>query len=414
MTREALYDLVWAEPMLKVAARFDVSSSYMARICTLLNVPRPERGYWAKLAVGKAPPIPPLPEARPGDELAWSRDEYVTVSRPLPRPPVKTQKRKTKQKTVGFSHHPLINGAKELFTAGRLSPEGYLKPAKRLLIDLIVTKETLDKTLAFANHLFSKLEDRGHRVVLSPKTETFYRATVDVHEVPRKKRGYEDDGLWSPYRRTVVYVGTVAIGLVIVEISEEIEVRYVDGKYVLEKDYVPPKRRSYAFDHSWTTKKDFPTGRLRLQAYSPYPRADWGKCWQETKSRDLDSQIKVIVKDLEAAAVDIACLVEEGERQAELERQRWEAEQEQWKREEAKRRAAQARKDSTADLLQIIAGWAEANRIEQFFQDAERRADDMEGDEKIKMLERLKLARELVGSIDALDHFMTWRPPDER
>jgi hypothetical protein len=47
--------MVWSEPMLRVAARFGVSSSHMARVCTLLNVPRPERGYWAKLAVGKAP-----------------------------------------------------------------------------------------------------------------------------------------------------------------------------------------------------------------------------------------------------------------------------------------------------------------------------------------------------------------------
>lgn len=414
LSREALYALVWSEPMLKVAAWFDVSSSYMARICTLLNVPRPERGYWAKLAVGKAPPIPPLPAARPGDELVWSRDEYVTVSRPLPRPPSKSPKRRSKKKGDTLDQHPLVHGAKELFEAGRLSREGYLKPAKRLLVDLIITKETLDKALTFANRLFSKFEERGHRVVLSPKTENFHRAAVDVHEVPRKKRGYENDDLWCPYRRTVVYVGTVAIGLVVVEMSEEVEVRYVDGKYIREKDYVPSKRRSYTFDHSWTTNKDFPTGRLRLQAYSPYPRADWSKCWEETKSRDLGSRTKAIVKELEAAAVDIARMVEEGERKAELERQRRAAEQEQWRREEAKRRAAQARKDSTADLLQIISGWAEANRIEQFFRDAERRAADLDGEDEAKMLERLKLARGLVGSIDALDHFMVWRSPDER
>lgn len=45
VSREALYEIVWDAPMLKVAARFGVSSSYMARVCTLLNVPRPERGY---------------------------------------------------------------------------------------------------------------------------------------------------------------------------------------------------------------------------------------------------------------------------------------------------------------------------------------------------------------------------------
>ena len=53
VSREALYGMVWSEPMLRVAARFGVSSSYMARVCALLNVPRTVRGYWAKLAVGK-------------------------------------------------------------------------------------------------------------------------------------------------------------------------------------------------------------------------------------------------------------------------------------------------------------------------------------------------------------------------
>ena len=61
VSREALYEMLWSEPMIRVAARFGVSSSYMARVRTLLNVPRPERGYWAKLAVGRAPKQSPLP-----------------------------------------------------------------------------------------------------------------------------------------------------------------------------------------------------------------------------------------------------------------------------------------------------------------------------------------------------------------
>jgi len=88
VSREALYEMVWSEPMLRVAARFGVSSSYMARVCTLLNVPRPERGYWAKLAVGKAPKQPPLPEPRPGDPLEWRPDGALPKrARPLPKPP---------------------------------------------------------------------------------------------------------------------------------------------------------------------------------------------------------------------------------------------------------------------------------------------------------------------------------------
>lgn len=45
--------------MTKVAEQFGVSGSYLTRVCTTLNVPRSERGYWAKLAVGKAPPPDP-------------------------------------------------------------------------------------------------------------------------------------------------------------------------------------------------------------------------------------------------------------------------------------------------------------------------------------------------------------------
>jgi hypothetical protein len=72
ISREELYDLVWSQPMTKVGEKFKLSGSYMARVCATLRVPRPERGYWAKLAVGKAPQKPALPDAQPGDQLSWS------------------------------------------------------------------------------------------------------------------------------------------------------------------------------------------------------------------------------------------------------------------------------------------------------------------------------------------------------
>ena len=71
--RETLYEEVWAEPMTTVSQRYAVSSSFLARVCERLNVPRPPRGYWAQLKVGKAPERPALPPVRPGDELEWSR-----------------------------------------------------------------------------------------------------------------------------------------------------------------------------------------------------------------------------------------------------------------------------------------------------------------------------------------------------
>ena len=416
LTREALYALVWSEPMIKVAARYGVSSSYMARVCSLMNVPRPERGYWVILAAGKEPPIPPLPDPQPGNQLTWSRgSQDISVARPLPRPPSGARKRRLKPKAARPSQHPLVYGVKGLFEAGRFTHEtGYLKPDKKLLVDLIVTKPGLDKALAFANQLFLSFEDRGYRIVLEPRGRNFYRTLVDEHEVPRKNHNDHYNRLWSPCRCTVVYIGTVAIGLTIIEMAEEVEVRYVNGKYIREQDYVPPKWSRYGNDFTWTTRKDYPTGRLCLQTYAPYQSADWVKRWQETKTRGLDIQIKAIVKELEGAAVLIARLVEEGEHQAELALQKWEAEKEQWRLEEVARRAVEARKESRDELLLIIDAWTRANRIEQFFQDAEQRAAGLGDEERFKLLGRLKLARTIVGSVDALDRFMAWRAPDER
>jgi hypothetical protein len=110
------------------------------------------------------------------------------------------------------------------------------------LIDLTASKTGLDRALSFADHPFSLCEKYGYSVVL--------------HEDVKRNRGYNN--LWSPQRCTVVYIGTVAIGLTIIEMSEEVEVRYVNGEYVRERDYAPPRRGRHALNDTWTTTKDFP------------------------------------------------------------------------------------------------------------------------------------------------------------
>ena len=77
VNRENLYKEIWAEPMTKVAARYEISGNYLARVCQHLNVPHPPRGYWAKLEFGKAPKRSPLPDPRPGEVLEWHRGDFV-------------------------------------------------------------------------------------------------------------------------------------------------------------------------------------------------------------------------------------------------------------------------------------------------------------------------------------------------
>lgn len=59
--RQALFEAVWKEPISKLAKRYSISDVGLRKICVTLEVPMPPRGYWAKLAHGKAPRIPVLP-----------------------------------------------------------------------------------------------------------------------------------------------------------------------------------------------------------------------------------------------------------------------------------------------------------------------------------------------------------------
>ena len=413
VSRDELYRLVWSEPMVKIAERFGVSGGYLARVCTLLNVPRPERGYWAKLAVGKAPPQTKLPESQPGDPLHWSKEgERVATEKPATPPRRKSEK---KVRIARNQVHGLIRGARLHFEAGRPVDEGaYLKPYKKLLVDVTASKAGLDKALDLANDLFNALESVGHRVVLASSDAQLRREHIAEREAATKPREHwQYSGLWSPYRPTVVYIGTVAIGLSIIEMSENVTLRYVHGKYIRESDYVP-SRSHYHVDHSWRTTRDLPSGRMRIVVYSPYGRVGWSRQWQETKSSSLRSQVRTIVEAIEEAAPELVVRLEEADRQAEVQRQQWLAEEERRRREEDRRRVEQSIADSKAELRQVIERWSGVMGVERFLAGVEQRAANLSEAEKQQVLERLALARAFLGSQDPLDFFRAWKTPDER
>jgi hypothetical protein len=311
--------------------------------------------------------------------------------------------------------HGLIRGAKAHFETGRPVEEGaYLKPYKKLLVDVTASQAGLDKALDLANDLFNALESVGHRVVLAPAEAELGRERIDEREAAAKPRDHwQYSGLWSPYRPTVVYVGTVAIGLSILEMSELVMLRYLNGKYVRESDHVLGRSR-YHVDHSWTTTSDLPSGRMRIVAYSPYGRVSWSTQWQETKTASLRGQVRAIVEAIEGAAPELVAKLEEADRQAEIRRQQWLADEERRRREEDRRRVEQSFADSKTELRQVIERWSEVTSVERFLASVEKRANELAEYERRDVLERLSLARTFLGTQDPLQFLRGWKIPAER
>ncbi|MBV8666303.1 MAG: hypothetical protein JO269_07455 [Burkholderiaceae bacterium] len=413
VTRDELYSLVWREPMLRVANRFGVSSSYMARVCTELSVPRPARGYWAKLEHGQKPHQPPLPPAEPGDVTEWCRGQTPVdmwpqpfkpiLSRP-PRPPQKRPRPDTK--------HPLVVDAKAHFVVGRKGDEGLLRPQKKLLVDIVVSEQLLDVALSASNTIFGTLEQRGHRVVIAPSGLHMQRAEVDLRVAPTKNQYYQT--VWSPLRPTVAYVDGIAIGLTLVELTEEVSSVYSNGKYIPLRDLSPAQLRQYQGHRHWTADKTMVTGRLCLQAYCSLWGISWSKQWRESKPGQIASMANKIAKELEESVPTISQEIEVAEKRAKEQHQKWQEEMERYRLEQKRAAQLKATNDARTDLLAAITAWDQARRIHAYFDSVTQEASRLNESEQAHLLGRIDEARKLIGQVDALAVLKSWKTPGER
>jgi hypothetical protein len=117
---------------------------------------------------------------------------------------------------------------------------------------------------------------------------------------------------------------------------------------------------------------------------------------------------------LEQEASNIANLVQEAERQAKIRQDELEAQWQKWRLEEDEKKRIQNIKDSKNELLSIIEAWAETKRIDEFFKDAQLRAQDLSESDRLTIEQRLMDARELLGTLDALERLKTWKSPINR
>lgn len=407
VTRDELYQQVWKEPMTSIAGRYGVSSSFLARVCTAMNVPRPPRGYWEQLKVGRAPERSLLPEAQPNIALEWLKGGGARLSQSPPT--ISPKPRQTRPSSERPSQHNLLAGIWDFFKKA-VTDGDYLRPHEKLLVDVVVSKDALSCALDFANEQFLFLEDRGHSVVLAQGFHA--RPDLDQRELPSSR--IPTSRTSRPARPTVVYVRNVAIGLTLYEMSEGVEVRWVKDGYVRVTEISTLKRKSRSSWNSWTTKRDLPSGRLALRAHCPYHGVAWRKEWRESAQGEMQGIISGIARTLEREAPAIAKLMEAAFLRAKEDQERWEEQSLEWKRQDDERRRIQAMKESRDDLLKTVEAWAQARQIEDFFADAEDRSVDMPTEARAELLKRLDRARLLLGGVDALQRFKSWKPPEER
>jgi hypothetical protein len=120
-----------------------------------------------------------------------------------------------------------------------------------------------------------------------------------------------------------------------------------------------------------------------------------------------------VMRELEEMAPVLERQIREAEGQAVVQRKLWDEERERERVAAETRRRAKERMESRNGLLLAIASWDEVRRIHAFFECAESESGHLEDADRSQILDRIKIAKELVGPVDALAALGKWTPPED-
>jgi len=346
--------------------------------------------------MGKEHPKEALPTPKAGDPTIWIRS--MTSSRPtevMPLPPEPHPEIPPHRRSRPL--HGLLLDTKELLAKAKTPYSSiFLSPRHHKLLDLVTSQEHLEDSIALAQKLYSRLEDYGYRILLANADNSFITPSIETDEIlGKKKEEYYRELPWRPRVNTVAYLGTVAIGVTIVEMTE----------VVTTKD-------NYFF--SYTSTKKVASRRYRLYAYSPYCHTDLVKIWQDTKESKLTQRLDDIINEMEAMACQIPALIIEGENRAAEAQAKFEAEQREYQRKRTSEARQKAEAESRDDLEKLIAAWAKVKNLQEFIDEITCALEKEAPETRDELSSRLAVAKDLLGTKSVTELIRSWKTPEER
>jgi hypothetical protein len=326
ISRKDLYDLVWSKPASALAEEFGVSDVAIAKRCKKLGVPRPFRGYWAKIESGKKPRKPPLPPT--ADELFYE----------VAGKPVGGSKRLPRQLSA---FHPLATELLGAINGAKPDPEKRVRISQPTLPNATVSKALAERTAQAFHVITTEAEARG---------------------IPFRKGQSSYDGGF--FRK-----GNDRLHL---EFEEELTDKPAGGK-----------RPRSAYSRGWQRDSRIPSGKLTISLKADRYASRDATRWTEGDELSLEKILAQAVQEICRHFVDAqkrhAQEVIEREKQrveSEERHKKWQEEEAVRRQEERKRKHAEAidavmrnRKD---DLLKAAEWW----RLHQAVQDFIRACED--------------------------------------
>jgi len=167
LDRETLYKQVWTVPGIQLALKYGISDVALSKACRRHKIPRPPRGYWARIQAGQRIPRPPLPKidnARLqsvhiyGANMTAGNSDGAEAPDRAPRDRILVG-------PVLTAPHPLVESAYQQLTSAEPGPGKIVKTDPRTAVDVRVRAETIDRAVRVFDAFAKAWEQEAGRIV---------------------------------------------------------------------------------------------------------------------------------------------------------------------------------------------------------------------------------------------------------
>jgi hypothetical protein len=273
LTRQELYDLVWENPLSKLAKKYNLSDNGLRKVCKKLDIPLPKNGYWQKIQYNKKVSKEKLP-------VNNSVETSITL-----------KFRDNSETIINGEGNELNHLTKELQNVLKdtiVFPEKLTRP-HQLIID--AKNDLKTKEPSYQHNIKGLLNTSSGILNITVAPPSVKRALLfmDVFIKALQKRGHKI----TVKEGTKIVIDNIEIGI---GLRERLKRKIVKGTY-------------------YDSTELYPSNILSLSLYV-YPAKDW----TDTDTSKLEDKIPNIIAKLELQAIE--------EKRKAIERELWHIEYE--------------------------------------------------------------------------------------
>ncbi len=245
LSREELFELVWAAPSSSLAKELGISDVALGKLCLREQVPKPPPGYWAKVRAGRSPRRPRLPEFHP--------------ERRPPRPVDMPGTHLSPGKLRYF--HLALERLGDAADLGELRVDGtrILSLPAELASSLILTLESVLRSGDVDDHSWQR--EHAHRKVIAELVDTLLPFAESTLLVLAHKRSYGDPDLCLVRLNAETKRSIAQLRRIVIENNLDFVCRGLDGNSISwRKSGYDPDLRAYRIfvstNHVWVRAID--------------------------------------------------------------------------------------------------------------------------------------------------------------